>query len=285
MSWGVAGLAVRFRGRLALSGVDLEVPPGQVVAVVGPDGAGKTTLLRAMAGALEPERGEVRRPPPERLGYVSAASGVYPDLTVAENLAFAAAAYRVPDPEERSAALLRATGLSGARDRLGAELSGGMRRKLGLAMALVHGPDLLVLDEPTTGLDPASRVEIWGLLAGAAADGAAVLLSTTYLEEAERAALVLVLEEGRPLARGSAEDVLASVPGAVLESAARPAGLPAWRRGRAWRAWAPDGRPAPGARIVPPDLEDAVMVAALARERGPGGDRERHPDGSPRGSA
>ncbi len=272
MSWGVRGLAVRYRGRPALSGVDLEVPPGRVVAVVGADGAGKTTLLRAMAGALEPDEGEVRRPAPERLGYVSAASGVYPDLTVAENLAFAAAAYRVPDPEGRSAALLAATGLSGARDRLGAALSGGMRRKLGVAMALVHGPELLVLDEPTTGLDPVSRVEIWSLLAGAAADGAAVLLSTTYLEEAERAARVLVLEEGRPLAQGSAEEVVAAVPGVVLEAEARPAGLAAWRRGRVWRAWAPDGHPPPGARPVAPDLEDAVMVAALARaarERGP----------------
>ncbi|HXF35867.1 MAG TPA: ABC transporter ATP-binding protein, partial [Actinomycetota bacterium] len=216
MSWGVAGLVVRHAGRL--SGIDLEVPPGQVVAVVGPDGAGKTTLLRVMAGSLDPDRGEVRRPDPGRLGYVSAASGVYPDLTVAENLAFAAAAYRVTGRGGRREALLAATGLAEARDRLGAELSGGMRRKLGVAMALVHRPELLVLDEPTTGLDPASRVEIWALLAEAAADGAAVLLSTTYLEEAERAARVLVLEEGRPLAQGSAEEVVASVPGAVLEA-------------------------------------------------------------------
>jgi len=270
VSWGVRGLTVRYRGRPALSGVDLEVPPGQVVAVVGADGAGKTTLLRAMAGILEPDEGEVRRPAPERLGYVSVASGVYPDLTAAENLAFAAAAYRVPDPGGRTATLLSATGLSGARDRLGAELSGGMRRKLGVAMALVHDPELLVLDEPTTGLDPLSRVEIWALLAGAAAEGAAVLLSTTYLEEAERAARVLVLEEGRPLAVGSAEEVVASVPGAVLEAEARPSGLAAWRRGKVWRAWAPDGHPFPGARVVAPDLEDAVMVAALVRA---GGDR------------
>jgi ABC-2 type transport system ATP-binding protein len=145
-----------------------------------------------------------------------------------------------------------------------------MRRKLGVAMALVHDPELLVLDEPTTGLDPLSRVEIWALLAGAAAEGAAVLLSPTYLEEAERAARVPVLEEGRPLAVGSAEEVVASVPGAVLEAEARPSGLAAWRRGKVWRAWAPDGHPVPGARVVAPDLEDAVMVAALAR---PGGER------------
>ncbi|MGH8944735.1 MAG: ABC transporter ATP-binding protein [Acidimicrobiia bacterium] len=266
MSWGVSDLVVRYGDRLALAGVSLELVPGSIAAVVGADGAGKTTLLRVLAGGQEPQEGEVRRPAPERLGFVSAGSGVYTDLTVEENLAFAARAYGVRNLQERAAELLAATALGQARDRLGEHLSGGMRQKLGVAMALIHRPDLLILDEPTTGLDPVSRVEIWGLLAGAAAEGAAVLVSTAYLEEAERASYLLVLDEGRPLVAGSADEVLAAVPGVVLEADARPEGLAGWRRGRAWRAWSPEGRPVPGARMVRPDIEDAVIVAAVSRE-------------------
>jgi ABC-2 type transport system ATP-binding protein len=266
MSWGVSDLVVRYDDRVALAGVSLELEPGLIAAVVGGDGAGKTTLVRVLAGGQEPQEGDVRRPAPERLGFVSAGSGVYMDLTAEENLSFSGRAYGVPDLQERAGELLAAIGLEQARDRLGGHLSGGMRQKLGVAMALIHRPDLLVLDEPTTGLDPVSRVEVWGLLAGAAADGAAVLVSTAYLEEAERASHVLVLDEGRPLVSGSADEVLASVPGVVLEADARPEGLAGWRRGRAWHAWSPEGRPVPGARIVRPDLEDAVIVAALSRE-------------------
>jgi ABC-2 type transport system ATP-binding protein len=210
----------------------------------------------------------VRRPPAERTGFVAAGSGTYADLTVAENLAFAAHAYRLRDYSQREEELLAATGLAPARHRLGRHLSGGMRHKLGVAMALIHRSDLVVLDEPTTGLDPVSRMEIWAMLAGATADGAAVLVSTTYLEEAERASHVLVLDEGRPLMAGTTDEILAAVPGVVLETDARPQGVACWRRGRTWRAWSPTGRPVPGARIVPPDIEDAVIVATLSRKAG-----------------
>ena len=265
MSWGVSEVVVRYGGRPALEGITLEVASGSITVVVGADGAGKTTLLRVIAGAREPDEGEVRRPVPERIGFVSAGAGAYGDLTVAENLAFAARAYAVPHAEERTGDLLAATRLEEARHRLGAQLSGGMRQKLGVAMALIHRPDLLVLDEPTTGLDPVSRMEIWALLAGAAADGAAVLVSTAYLEEAERASHVLVLDEGRVLTSGSVDGVLASVPGTVLEAGTRLEGLASWRRGRTWRAWSPEGHSAAGSRRVDPDIEDAVIVAALAR--------------------
>jgi ABC-2 type transport system ATP-binding protein len=141
-----------------------------------------------------------------------------------------------------------------------------MRQKLALAMAVAHEPELLVLDEPTTGVDPVSRAELWRLLASAAADGAAVVVATTYLDEAERAATVLVLDRGRALLAGTPEEVLAATPGLVVEGAARPQGVPSWRRGAHWRAWSPDGSTPPGTRPVEIDLEDAAIVAQLGQE-------------------
>jgi ABC-2 type transport system ATP-binding protein len=272
-SWGVRGLGVRYGGRSALDDVTFEVAARSVAAVVGGDGAGKTSLLRALAGVVRPSAGTVSRPNERRIGYVSAGGGVWADLTAAENLEFAGRAYGlgVGRLRSRTAGLLERTGLAAARDRLAGRLSGGMRQKLALAMALVHEPELLILDEPTTGVDPVSRVELWRLLAGAAAAGAAVALATTYLDEAERAATVLVLDQGHALLSGTPEEVLAAVPGRVVEASARPDGVPAWRRGARWRAWSPDGAPLPGAAEVAADLEDAVVVAQLAREaRQPG---------------
>jgi ABC-2 type transport system ATP-binding protein len=267
-TWGVRGLGVRYGGRTALDDVTFAVAARSVTAVVGGDGAGKTSLLRALAGVVRPSAGTVSRPDNRRIGYVSAGGGVWADLTAGENLEFAGRAYGLGAGRLRSrtAGLLEQTGLAAARDRLAGRLSGGMRQKLAVAMALVHEPELLVLDEPTTGVDPVSRVELWRLLAGAAAGGAAVALATTYLDEAERAATVLVLDQGRALLAGTPEEVLAAVPGRVVESATRPGGVPAWRRGARWRAWSPDGSPLPGATEVAVDLEDAVVVAQLARE-------------------
>jgi ABC-2 type transport system ATP-binding protein len=264
----VRGLGVRYGGHSALDDVTFEVAARSVAAVVGGDGAGKTSLLRALAGVVRPSAGTVSRPDERRIGYVTAGGGVWADLTAAENLEFAGRAYGLGAGRLRSrtAGLLERTGLAAARDRLAGRLSGGMRQKLALAMALVHEPELLILDEPTTGVDPVSRVELWRLLAGAAAAGAAVALATTYLDEAERAATVLVLDQGNALLSGTPEEVLAAIPGRVVEAAARPAGVPAWRRGVRWRAWSPDGAPLPGAAEVAADLEDAVVVAQLARE-------------------
>jgi ABC-2 type transport system ATP-binding protein len=269
VSWGVEDLSVRYGGRVALAGVDLEAREGAVTAVVGGDGAGKTTLLRALAGAVRPAAGTVRRPPERRTGYLSAGPGVYRDLTVDENLAFAGGAYGLRGPELARAAgeLLQRTGLERARGRLGGQLSGGMRQKLGLAMAMLHRPDLLVLDEPTTGIDPVSRAELWRLLAAAAAGGAAVVIATAYLDEAERAGTVLVLDQGRTLLAGTPRELVAAMPGALLEAAARPATGEPWRRGSRWRVWSPEGAVLPDTRAVDPDLEDAVIVASLRRRR------------------
>jgi ABC-type multidrug transport system ATPase subunit len=289
-TWGVRGVTVRFGGHAALRDVTVDAPAGQVTGVVGGDGAGKTTLLRILAGAAAPDAGEVRRPPAAQTGYLTASSGTYPDLSVAENLEFSAAAYGMPAKlaAERARELLDRTGLSAARQRLAGRLSGGMRQKLGVVRAMLHRPDLLVLDEPTTGVDPVSRADLWWLIARAAADGAAVVLTTTYIDEAERAASVLVLEDGEALAQGKPEEIIASVPGTIKISAERlrdGAARRAWRRAGTWRVWIPPGHEGDGgagghtdvgaggtdggadlAGGVTPDLQDAVIVAALARE-------------------
>jgi ABC-2 type transport system ATP-binding protein len=268
-TWGCRRLGVRYGATVALEEVTFAVAPGTVAAVVGGDGAGKTSLLRALAGTVRPAAGTVRRPAERRLGYVSAGPGVWTDLTVDENLRFSGGAYGLDAAalERRIGALLERTGLAGARDRLAGQLSGGMRQKLALAMAVAHEPDLLILDEPTTGVDPVSRAELWRLLAASAAGGAAVVVATTYLDEAERAATVLVLDRGRSLLSGTPEEVVAATPGLVVEGAARPDGLPSWRRGARWRVWSPDGSAPPGTSPVTLDLEDAVIVAQLREDR------------------
>jgi ABC-2 type transport system ATP-binding protein len=270
MSWGLDDVEVRYGSKVALSRVSLQVPDGAVTAVVGGDGAGKTTALRVLAGAIAPTSGRVHRPDPTAIGYVSSGPGVYRDLSVDENLAFSARAYGMEAAvaSRRSADLLEAADLGGARDRLVGALSGGMRQKFALVAALLHGPRLLVLDEPTTGVDPVSRAELWRLIGWAAAGGAAVVFATTYLDEAERAARVLVLEDGRPVASGAPDDVVRDAPGAVVASDARPATLRAWRRGRRWHAWSPDGAIPPGSTAVRPDLQDAVIASSLARRAG-----------------
>ena len=271
--WGTEDVSVRFGSTLALDHVWFRAEPGQVSAVVGGDGAGRTTLLRCLAGALAPTSGRVRRPARLATGYLSAGSGTYPDLSVAENLAFRAAAYRIP-PEtarQRSAELLTRAGLDKVTGRLAGQLSGGMRQKLGVIAAMLHRPGLLVLDEPTTGVDPVSRADLWLLITRAAADGAAVVIATSYLDEAERAHHVLVLDAGSELASGTADQIVAAMRGSLTVTGTRPtgeAGRRAWRREGRWRVWNPDPVPGTGddGGAVRPDLQDAVTVAALARE-------------------
>jgi ABC-2 type transport system ATP-binding protein len=144
-----------------------------------------------------------------------------------------------------------------------------MQRKLAVALALLHTPELLVIDEPTTGVDPVSRTELWRLIAGAAAGGAAVVVSTTYVNEAARAARVVLLDAGKVLASGSPDEILRGVPGALgTVTGTAPSDALSWRRGTSWRVWAPGGMLPAGARPVDPDFEDAVVVASLAAEAG-----------------
>jgi len=274
-TWGAEDLFVSHGKTLALSGVSLSAQAGQVTAVVGGDGAGKTTLLRCLAGSLAPDAGTVRRPPKERSGYFPASSGIYEDLTVAENLDFRATGYGLPRQagRERAAEYLERAGLASAADRLAGQLSGGMRQKLAVIAAMLHHPELLVLDEPTTGVDPVSRSGLWWLIARAAAEGCAVVLATTYLDEAERCTSVLVLDAGTELAAGAPDKIVAAMPGTLRSVPARPAGAAAdraWRRAGAWRVWDPDRAAVDPDNdgLIEPDLQDAVTVAALARLTG-----------------
>jgi ABC-2 type transport system ATP-binding protein len=266
--WGLERVSVRYGRTLALDRVSVGVGAGSVTAVVGADGAGKTTLLRTLVGAQRAASGRIRRPAKRRIGYVSAGPGVYADLTVDENMGFSARAYGVPPrtARERIGQLLAATELSEARRRLAGQLSGGMRQKLALAMAVVHRPELLVLDEPTTGVDPVSRAELWRLMAALAAEGTAIALATTYVDEAERASSVLVLLRGRALAAGTAASIVADVPGELYAIRGPSADPRAWRRGAEWRLWSPGGGAPPEAELREPDLEDALVMAQLAVE-------------------
>jgi ABC-2 type transport system ATP-binding protein len=261
VTWSVADLTVRFGDRVALSGVSMAIEPGAVHAVVGGDGAGKSTLLRVLAGIALDATGRVRLPAAGRTGYVPPAGGVFGDLTVRENMDFVAHAYRLGSWRDRAAGLLERVGLDRFPDRLGARLSGGERRKLAGAMVLLPEPDLLVLDEVTTGLDPVSRMDLWRLIAGAAAAGSGVVLATSYLDEAERAGEVVLLHDGRVLAAGTPGDIVSRVPGSVADVAEPADRSRAWRHGRRWRQWDPAGAGNPDGAIT---LEDAAIVAELA---------------------
>src|SRR5215831_8321083 len=275
--WGTEDASVRYGDRLALDHVTFRAVPGRVSAVVGGDGAGRTTLLRCLAGAHAVTSGRVRLPPPLRIGYLSAGSGTYPDLSVDENLAFRASAYQMPEAtaRERGNELLERAGLAGARDRLAGQLSGGMRQKLGVIAAMLHQPDLLVLDEPTTGVDPVNRADLWWLIARAAANGAAVVLATSYLDEAERAVDVLALDAGRVLGSGTPQEIIAAMPGTLRVSGTRPEGEArrrAWRRGGRWRIWDPPGSPGPlftDFRHQNQDETDTIMTKPREKRGGP----------------
>ncbi|MBK9240977.1 MAG: ABC transporter ATP-binding protein [Acidobacteria bacterium] len=199
-----------FGGTRAVDGLSLEVAPGEMFGLIGPDGAGKTTTLRMMCGLLRPDSGEVRlfdadpfkvrRISVDSVGYVSQRFSLYGDLTIDENIAFFARLHGVSHFADKRTRLLTLTGLLPFRDRLASKLSGGMKQKLALACTLVHEPALLILDEPTTGVDPVSRREFWKLLNEFRANGLTAVLATPYLDEAERCGRVALLRDGKVLA-------------------------------------------------------------------------------------
>lgn len=264
MTFGATDVTVRYGRTTALDAVSVTIPSGQITAVVGGDGAGKTTLLSTLVGRVVPSSGTVAVPERSRIGYQPASPGSWPDLTVEENLAFVGGVYGVAGRalRARSEELVERAGLNEARNRLASRLSGGMRTKLGFCLAMVHEPELLVLDEPSTGVDPVSRVDLWRLLSEAAAAGTAIVVATTYTDEAERASSVLVLQDGRLLLSGSPDRVIADSPGVVVttRSVVRPAF--SWRYGDAHREWW-EGAPPNGDPRVAVDLEDVTIVAAL----------------------
>jgi ABC-2 type transport system ATP-binding protein len=240
-----SGLCKRFvvketgRAADALGGVSLAVPAGALTALVGPDGAGKTTLLRLAAGLMSPSAGElqvlgidVARHPQrvqDRISYMPQRFGLYEDLSVQENLDLYADLHGVPADvrRERFARLLHMTDLQRFTERPAGKLSGGMKQKLGLACTLVRSPELLLLDEPTVGVDPLSRRELWDIVQQLVDEqGLTVVVSTSYLDEAERCAHVCVLHEGLVLASGTPESIRSRAQG-LCYVATPPAGVTA----------------------------------------------------------
>ena len=271
MSFGVRSLSISLDAVEVLHAVDLDVAAGSIVAVVGGDGAGKSTLLRCLVGKLVPSAGEIHRPDRELLGYMPSTSGTWRQLTVAENIDFVGGAFRMSASklEQRRTELLHRAKLTEAADRLAGQLSGGMRQKLGFVLAMLHEPDLLVLDEPSTGVDPVSRVELWRLIAETAANGTAIAMATTYLDEAERASSVSVLDGGRVIAAGARDDIMRLFPGFI--TAPHSAAVPnrTWRRSGELREWHPDTDQADvGRQLLPNDLEfEDVVIARLLADR------------------
>jgi ABC-2 type transport system ATP-binding protein len=216
---------------VALRELSLSVNRGEMFGLIGPDGAGKTTAIRLMCGLLKVDGGKVnvmgRDPVREHLhvtqsiGYLSQRFSLYGDLTIDENITFFAEIHglKMSDPKirERRQRLLDLTQLAPFRGRLADQLSGGMKQKLALACTLVHEPKLILLDEPTTGVDPVSRREFWKLLSEFLAQGITILMSTPYLDEAERCTRVAMLHEGRLLALDHPAGLRESLPGSVLE--------------------------------------------------------------------
>jgi ABC-2 type transport system ATP-binding protein len=214
------GLSKRFGKTVALDGLDLVAEPGQVLAVLGPNGAGKTTFVRIVATLLRPDRGElrvaghdVRREPHavrRRIGLAGQSAAVEPAMTGRENLELVA---RLFGQDARSARVnsdkvLQQLGLADAADRLARTYSGGMRRKLDLAASLVGAPRLLLLDEPTTGLDPRSRIELWDAIRALVERGTDVLLTTQYLDEADHlASRIVIIDHGRAVAAGTPQEL------------------------------------------------------------------------------
>ncbi len=205
------GLSKSFPGVRAVDALSFEVRAGEIFGMVGPDGAGKTTALRMLAGILPPDAGtasiagiDVVRDPERAkhfLSYMPQRFGLYEELTVDENIRFYADLFGVKRAERamRSTQLLQAAGMSEFRKRFAGKLSGGMKQKLGLVCALIHRPRVILLDEPTTGVDPVSRRDFWRILYELLAEGVAILTSTAYLDEAERCHRVALLHQGKLL--------------------------------------------------------------------------------------
>ena len=286
----------------ALNGLSFEAARGEMFGLIGPDGAGKTTAIRLICGLMHADGGEVRvlgldptrdhRAITHKVGYLSQRFSLYGDLTIDENIAFFAEIHGVTDYRERRNHLLDMTQLTRFRDRLADKLSGGMKQKLALACTLVHQPEVVLLDEPTTGVDPVSRREFWKLLSHFLESGITILMTTPYLDEAERCNRVALVHNGSLLAQDAPGRLRTSLPGLWIEAfppdvrqvrdRMREAGHQHVEVfGERLHVWLPDAATEPDAhrqlaalttraglapfdgRIITPSLED-VFIARLA---------------------
>ncbi len=224
----VRGLHKRFGANLAVCDLNFTVQAGEIFGLVGPDGSGKTTTLRMLASVMRPDAGSIAidgvdvlaqpEQAKQHVSYMPQRFGLYEDLTVQENIRFYADLFEVPKItwENRAYQLLAAADMSPFGHRLAGQLSGGMKQKLGLICSLVHAPRVLLLDEPTTGVDPLSRREFWQILYSLRAEGVAMVISTAYLDEAERCDRLTLLHEGVMMYCDTPAGLKARMPGAML---------------------------------------------------------------------
>jgi ABC-2 type transport system ATP-binding protein len=289
----VEGLTKRFGDKTVVDGFSMKVPRGQIYGFLGPNGSGKTTTIRMICGLLTPDAGRgtclghdilTEAPRIKReVGYMTQRFSLYEDLSIAENLDFVARVYEVPDRRRRVAEALERLGLASRRGQLAGTLSGGWKQRLALAACLLHDPKLLLLDEPTAGVDPGARREFWDHIHQLAHEGITILVSTHYMDEAERCHALAYIAYGKLLAHGSAQEVvrraglstweieggglielareLRSVPGVEMVvpfgNALHVSGTDAPRLQAALRAL--DSRPGFRVRSVPPGLEDVFI--------------------------
>lgn len=298
----VRGIRRAFGSIEALAGLDLDVRRGEMFGLVGPDGAGKSTAIRLLCGILRPSAGTgsvlgfdlIHEPEAikGRIGYLSQEFTLYGDLTVDENIEFFASIHGVRGYARRRDELLAFTRLTPFRARLAQSLSGGMKKKLALACTLIHTPQLILLDEPSTGVDPVSRGEFWNILSGILEQGVTIVMTTPYLDEADRCTRIGLMHRGRVVRSGTPAEVKATLPGqvyriecanAVAVARALRVRLPAVRtvvHGGHLDFWAPDGEAGRRAAVqavaeagvgpavavpISPSLED-VFVALLGGE-------------------
>ncbi|WJW76345.1 ATP-binding cassette domain-containing protein [Thiohalobacter sp. IOR34] len=279
----VAGFAKRYGRQTAVAGVDLQLRAGEIYGLIGPDGAGKSSLMKAVAGVLDFEQGEIEvfgvrldsesaaERIKDRIGFMPQGLGLnlYAELSVEENIDFFARLREIPAPllAERKALLLQMTRLAPFRDRAMKHLSGGMKQKLGLICTLIHEPRLIILDEPTTGVDPVSRRDFWAILTQLLRERAiSALVSTAYLDEASRFQRLSLMYQGRVLAEGEPEAILERAPGSLVElQPAEP--LAALQRLR--DRWPQLEAVGPRLRVFVPGLATEAAVAEVRAVLGP----------------
>jgi ABC-2 type transport system ATP-binding protein len=223
----ISSVSKKFGSIAAVDSLSLQVNKGEMFALVGPDGVGKTTLIRMLCGIVKPDTGnlsvlgfDVQRQSDEvkrRIGYLSQKFSLYGDLTIDENIEFFAEIHGLWDYQSRRDELLEFTRLTPFRDRLAEKLSGGMKQKLALACTLIHTPEIIFLDEPTTGVDPVSRRDFWKVLSTLLRTGITIVMTTPYLDEAERCHRVALMNQGNIMVLGTPAEVKKEMKGEIIE--------------------------------------------------------------------